>query len=74
MGNRKMNFVKVTLTKGRSETVEKSADISAASWWQAIKHDGSKFVVLNDTSYTKDEVVHVEQVSDRHGFTNMEGI
>jgi hypothetical protein len=47
-------IIKAVLTKGRSAMIELDAPISAESWFEAIRLDGSKFVYLNGTSYPKE--------------------
>lgn len=65
--------IKVTLTNNRSETIESDHPISAADWLAAIRRDGPRFVVLNGTSYPKEDLVDAVDVKSRVGSTNMEG-
>ena len=66
--------IKVTLTNDRTETIELDHPISAEAWLAATKRDGSRFVVLNGTSYPKEDLVDAVEIKTRVGRTNMDGI
>jgi hypothetical protein len=66
--------IKVPLTNNRYEIIELNSPISAEDWWAGTQRDGSSNVLLNVTTYPKEEIVGVEEVKSRVGRTNMDGV
>lgn len=69
-----MKQLKVSLKNKEPETIEVADHVTAEGWLAAVKRSDSRFVVLNTTSYLKEEIVEATEAKSRRGFTNMEGL
>ena len=63
MRTRGTKLAKVNLTGNRTETVEVPARMSVESWLKVTMQNDRKVVVLNGTSYPKEAVTGIEDVT-----------
>jgi len=69
-----MKHFKIALKNKEPEMIDVADHITTEGWLAAVRRSDVKFVVLNATSYLKEEIINVTEEKSRHGFTNMEGV
>lgn len=73
-GRNSMKRFKIDLKNKEPEIIEVAAHVTTEGWLSAVKQSDGKSVVLNVTTYLKEEIVGVTEEKLRHSFTNMKGI
>ena len=69
-----MSHFKITFRHGKSLTIEERDHMTEEALRDTLKNSDGKKVVLNGTTYLKEEILDVTEVKPRIGHTNMEGI
>lgn len=69
-----MAQIKVVIKGKPPEVIEARQGWTPEGWLQAMRRSNGGYVVLNTTSYLKEEITDAEEVKEGRGFTNMDGI